>query len=85
MKIKNKRSETKLNENEIIKSYLWRQESDDGGHVGDKTEESKAEYHIHKGRVRYQNGCIFRKLYVADFGIIEFWSHFKVIGMLFQQ
>ena len=47
MKIKkNKRDKTKLNENEIIESYLWRQESDDGGHVGDKTEESKAEYHI---------------------------------------
>ena len=45
MKIKNKRNKTKLNENEIIKSYLWRQESDDGGHVGDKTEESKADYH----------------------------------------
>ena len=46
MKIKKKRNKSKLNENEIIKSYLWRQESDDGGHVGDKTEESKADYHI---------------------------------------
>ena len=45
MKKKNNRNKTKLNENETIKSYLWRQESDDGGHVGDKTEESKAEYH----------------------------------------